>query len=98
MTRTFATLDQAGIFILDQHDRVIYSNRGAAYRSLESMADSPLVKRAEQGRAAFLVDHADAQQHNARYLASQAESGLTGWRVLIEQPLSRFICRPSAIT
>ena len=36
------------------------------------------------------MDHADARQHNARYLASHAESGLTGWRVLIEQPLSRL--------
>jgi hypothetical protein len=47
LARTFGTLDQAGIFILDQHDRVIYSNRGAAYRPLESMAGSPLVKGAE---------------------------------------------------
>ncbi len=90
LTQTFGTLDQAAIFILDQHDRVIYSNRGAAYRSLESMAGSPLLKRAEEGGAAFLVDHTDAHQHNTRYLASYAASGLTGWRVLIEQPLSRI--------
>jgi len=95
LARTFGTLDQAGIFILDQQTRVIYSNRGAAYRSLESMADSPLVKGAygqgdKAGHAAFLVDHPDARQHNTRYLASHAESGLTGWRVLIEQPLSRL--------
>jgi two-component system, sensor histidine kinase len=90
LTRTFGTLDEAGIFILDQHDRVIYSNRGAAYRPLESMAGSPLVKGAGEGGVAFLVDHTDAHQHNARYLASHAESGLTGWSVLIEQPLSRL--------
>jgi two-component system, sensor histidine kinase len=90
LSKTFGTLDQAGIFILDQHDRVIYSNLGAAYRPLESMADSPLVKGAEENSAAFLVDHTDARQHNARYLASHAESGLTGWSVLIEQPLSRL--------
>jgi two-component system, sensor histidine kinase len=88
--RTFGTLEQAGIFILDQQNRVIYSNRGAAYRPLESMVDSPLVKGADERHAAFSVDHADARQHNARYLASHAESGLTGWRVLIEQPLSRL--------
>jgi two-component system, sensor histidine kinase len=86
-TQDFGTLEQAAILILDQHNRVIYSNRGAAYRPLESMVDSPLVKSAQEGRA-FLVDHADARQHNARFLASQAESGLTGWKVLIEQPLS----------
>jgi two-component system, sensor histidine kinase len=90
LTQTFGTLDEAAIFILDLHDRVIYSNRGAAYRPLESMAGSPLVKGAEEGGAAFLVDHTDAHQHNARYLASHAESGLTGWSVLIEQPLSRL--------
>jgi len=90
LAQNFGTLDQAGIFVLDQHDRVIYSNRGAAYPPLESMADSPLVKGAEQNGAAFLVDHTDARRHNARYLASHAESGLTGWRVLIEQPLSRL--------
>ncbi len=88
LTRTFGTLDEVGIFILDQHDRVIYSNRGAVYRQLESMAGSPLVKGADAGGAAFLVDHNDAHQHNARYLASGVRSGLTGWSVLIEQPLS----------
>jgi two-component system, sensor histidine kinase len=90
LTRTFGALDQVGIFILDMHDRVIYSSGGAAYRPLESMAGSPLVKGAEEGGAAFLVDHNDAHQHNARYLASHAESALTGWSVLIEQPLSRL--------
>jgi signal transduction histidine kinase/CheY-like chemotaxis protein len=90
LTRSFGSLDQAGIFILDQHDRVIYSNRGAAYRQLESMAGSPLVKGAGEGGAPFLVDHADAHQHNARFLAAHAESGLTGWSVIIEQPLSRL--------
>jgi two-component system, sensor histidine kinase len=90
VARTFGTLDQAGIFILDQHDRVIFSNRGAAFRPLESMAGSALVKGAEANHAAFLVDHTDARQHNARYLASHAESGLTGWRVIIDQPLSRL--------
>src|ERR1700733_13364339 len=95
ITRTFGTLDQAGIFILDQQNRVICSNRGAAYRPLESMADSPLVKGAEGNNATFLVDHPDAvqpdtRQHNSRYLASHAESSLTGWRVVIEQPLSRL--------
>jgi two-component system, sensor histidine kinase len=89
-TQDFATLDQAGIFILDQHNRVIFSNRGGAYRPLESMMDSPLVKRAQVGDTAFLVDHVDARQHNARYLASRVESGVTGWRVIIEQPLSRL--------
>jgi len=89
-TRTFGTLDEAGIFVLDLHDRVIYSNQGAAYHPLESMAGSALVKGAEESGAAFLVDHADARQHNARYLASHSESGLTGWSVLIEQPLSRL--------
>jgi signal transduction histidine kinase len=90
LAQNFGTLDQAEIFILDQRTRVIYSNRGAAYRPLESMADSPLVKGAKQNGAAFLVDQNDARRHNARYLASQAESGLTGWRVLIEQPLARL--------
>jgi signal transduction histidine kinase/predicted membrane protein len=87
-TGNFETLDQAAILILDQHNRVIYSNRGAAYRTLESMVNSPLVKYGKASGTAFLVDHADARQHNARFLASQAESGLTGWKVLIEQPLS----------
>ena len=90
LEKTFGTLDQAAIFILDQHDRVIYSNRGAAYRPLESMANSPLVKGAERNGAGFLVDHPDSRQHNASYLASHAESGLTGWRVLVEQPLARL--------
>ena len=88
--RTFGSLDEAGIFILDMHDRVIHSNRGAAYHPLESMAGTALAKGGETSGAAFMVDHADAHQHNARYLASRVESGLTGWSVLIEQPLSRL--------
>ena len=54
------------------------------------MLGSPLVKGAEAHQGAFLVDHTDARQHKARYLASHTESALTGWRVLIEQPLSRL--------
>ncbi len=90
LTHTFATLDQVGIFILDQQSRVIFSNRGAAYRPLESMLGSPLAKGADGNHGPFLVDHTDARQHNARYLASHTESGLTGWRVVMEQPLSRL--------
>jgi hypothetical protein len=50
LTRTFGELDEAGIFILDQQDRVIYSNRGAAYRPLESMAGVAAGEGSPRGR------------------------------------------------
>ena len=53
------------------------------------MAESPLVKE-PAGGATFLLDHTDAQRHAVQYLASNSKSGLTGWRVIIEQPLARL--------
>ena len=94
LTRSFGALDEAQIFILDKRDRVIYSNRPEAYRPMESMTGSPLLRKAEDGGMTFLVDHMERDradtQRSATYLASHAESGLTGWRVLVEQPLSQI--------
>src|SRR5258708_2665032 len=55
--QNYRTLNGAAILILDQRDRVIYSNRGAQYRPLESMENSALVKSSEAaGRASFVLD------------------------------------------
>jgi two-component system, sensor histidine kinase len=89
--QNYRTLSSAAILILDQRNRVIYSNQGN-YSPLESMQDSPQVKSslAAGDASSFVLDHLDAQQHNGRYLASHAICAPTKWRVLIEQPLSEI--------
>jgi signal transduction histidine kinase/ActR/RegA family two-component response regulator len=94
--RNYRALKSAAILILDQRNRVIYSNRGAGYRPLEPMQDSPLVQAsiAAGGNGSFLLDQPDSKQRNERYLVSHAICGLTNWRVLVEQPLAE-IHRPT---
>ena len=89
-TQNYRTMKSAAILVVDQRNRVIYSNRGAGYGPLQSMADSPLVKASLAARDAgsFTLDHPDSEQRSGRYLASHAVCGLTNWRVLIEQPLA----------
>jgi len=90
--QTYRTLKSAGILILDQHNRVIYSNRATGFQPLQSLQDSPLVKSslAAAGASSFMLDHPDSEQRNGRYLASHAVCDLTKWRVLVEQPLSEI--------
>jgi len=88
----YRNLAGASILILDQRDRVIYSNHGAGRRPLESLHDSPAVKAslAPGVNGTFLVDHPDSTQRTERYLVSHGVCGLTNWRVLIEQPLAEI--------
>jgi signal transduction histidine kinase/ActR/RegA family two-component response regulator len=88
--QNYRALSSAVILVVDQRNRVIHSSLAAAYPVLKSLDDSPLVKSslAAAGRTPFLMDHSDAQRRNQRHLVSQAVSGLTHWRVLIEQPLA----------
>jgi signal transduction histidine kinase/CheY-like chemotaxis protein len=94
--QNYGTLSGASILILDQHSRVIYSNRGARYQPLQAMQDSPLVRASfhSAGRPSFLLDQAGDKQRKGRYLVSHKLSEPTNWRVLIEQPLSE-IHRPT---
>jgi len=91
MTQNFRTLDDANILVVDQRDRVIFSNH-PGYRALTSLAGTPLVRGSEAAgsQAIFLVSHANDGQQNGQYLAGQAPSALTHWKVIIEQPLSRL--------
>ena len=88
----YRTLNGAAILILDQHNRVIYSNSASVYRTLESMDNSALVKssKAAANRTSFTLDHPDSKQRNAQYLASHAIWAATNWRVVVEQPLSEI--------
>ncbi len=90
--QNYRTLNGAAILILDQRDRVIYSNRGSEYRPLEPMENSALVKssKAEMGRASFVLDAPDSSQGKGGFLVSRAEGGLTKWRVFVEQPLAEI--------
>ncbi len=90
--QNYRTLHSAAILILDQHNRVIYSNRAGAYRTLESMDNSPLVNSSKQAanRTSFTLDHLDSKRRNAQYLVSHAIWGAANWRVLVEQPLSEI--------
>ena len=88
-SENYRTLSNATILILDQYNRVIYSNR-PAYRTLESLQGSALVKAsiAAKDRATFPLDHEDSQRHNAQFLMSHASFQPANWTVLVEQPLS----------
>jgi len=89
--QSYQYLAGAEILILDQRARVVYSSRPALHPVFTSMADSPVLKAAlAAGRGAFVLDQPAEQQQNARSLASQSVDGLTGWRVLVSQPLSEI--------
>jgi len=87
--RNYRNLAGAEILILDQHGLVIYSSVSARHPAFSSMADSPLLKSSLRtgSRGSFLVDHEGEDNRPARYVASQDADELTGWRVLISQPL-----------
>ena len=88
-TKNYRTMKSALILVVDQRNRVIYSNRGAKFEPLQSMTDSALVKAsfAADGASSFRLDHPEAGENSGRYLASHATCRLTDWRVLIEEPL-----------
>jgi len=90
--QNYRTLNNAAILILDQHNRVIYSNRNSDYRTLESMDNSPLVKSSIESAklTSFKLDHQDSKRNNAQYLVSHAVWEGAHWRVLVEQPLSEI--------
>jgi signal transduction histidine kinase/CheY-like chemotaxis protein len=91
-SQNYRTLKDAAILVLDQHNRVIYSNRGSSYTPLESLDNSPLIRASLQAanRATFTLDHPDARRRNAEYLVSHAVWEAANWRVLVEQPLSQI--------
>ncbi len=88
----YRNLAGSEILIIDQHDRVIYSNRPAAHRVFASLAGSPLLEASLDpgGRGSFVVNQAIDKYPAARYLASQDRERLTGWRVVVSQPLSEI--------
>jgi signal transduction histidine kinase/ActR/RegA family two-component response regulator len=90
--RNYRNLKGASIFILDQHNRVIYSNHGTEHPALESLDNSPLVKASLQpgNPAAFLFSETDPKQGDSRSLASHEICDLTHWHVLVSQPLSEI--------
>ena len=86
----YRNLTGAEILILDQRARVIYSNRPSLHPVFMSLAGSPLLQTAlGAGPGAFVLD-LPAEQQNARSLASQDVDSITGWRVLVSQPLSEI--------
>src|SRR5207247_1929992 len=90
--KNYRTLNGAVILILDQRDRVIYSNRGE-YQPLESMENSALVKssKAQASRGTFALDAPDSSRGiGGGYLVSHAEGKLTKWRVFVQQPLAEI--------
>ncbi len=90
--RNYRNLAGADILVLDQHNRVIYSNRGSEQPPLASMDNTPLLKASlEAGHDGhFTLDQTGSGQRKSRYLASSAVCALTHWRVLIAQPLSEI--------
>ena len=89
---SYRNLAGSEILIVDQHDRVIYSNHPASHPAFASLAHSPLLNApfGSRGRGSFVVNQSVGQQPAAPYLASQDAESLTGWRVLVSQPLAEI--------
>ena len=90
--QNYRNLAGSEILIVDQHDRVIYSNHPDVHPAFASLADSPLLKApfGPRGHGSFLLNQAARKQRLTPYLASQDTESITGWRVLVSQPLSEI--------
>jgi len=90
--QNYRNLAGSEILIVDQHDRVIYSNHPVIHPPFASLEHSPLLNApfGSRGRGSFVVNQAVEKQRATPYLASQDTESLTGWRVLVSQPLSEI--------
>jgi signal transduction histidine kinase/ActR/RegA family two-component response regulator len=88
----YRNLARSEILIIDQHDRVIYSNHPKSHPALASLAHSPLLGAAlgSRGKGSFVVSQMSGERTATPYVASQDTGTLTGWRVLVSQPLSEI--------
>src|SRR3954470_22906939 len=79
----FKTLADAHVTIVDQHDRVIYSNESSGPSTLQSVAQGRLVTAS--ARAANGVFR--YQDGRGGQLAAVSAIAPLGWKVFVEQPL-----------
>jgi signal transduction histidine kinase/DNA-binding response OmpR family regulator len=88
--QSYQTIKGAGIFVLDQHGRVIYSSQSALYQALQSLTGSPLLTSASQSaQQPFFYYNQPVQDSSksTKYLVCRAGIQSTGWQVFIQQPL-----------
>ncbi len=88
-------LSGAELLILDQSQRVIYAYPENRYSILSEMAQTPLLRQAEQQSTAHHFSYGDTPE--TKWLSGQERSAVTGWRVVaqrsyavIQQDISRF--------
>src|SRR3954469_4878312 len=89
----FRTLHDARVTVLDQHDRLIYTNGQANFTALQSLTSDPLVlasKTANRGTFRYQ----QAWGGGAQLVALAAIEQL-GWKVFIEQPLLTLRLQPT---
>jgi signal transduction histidine kinase len=87
--RNYRNLPGAEILIVDQRERVLYSNRPALHPVFTSLSGSPLLNASlSTVHGSFVLDQPVEKGQNTRMLASQDVDTLTGWHVLVSQPFS----------
>ena len=80
------SLAGAELLILDQAQRVIYSYPDNRYPVLTEMAQTPLLRQAEQQEAARYFSYGDTPE--TTWLSRQERSSITGWRIVAQRPLA----------
>jgi len=81
-------LEDAGITIVDQQNRVIFASSETGYTPLQALAADPLIAAAGTARSGvFRYRQPIAESRGAARLAATAQIATPGWRVFVEQPL-----------
>ncbi len=80
------SLSGTELLILDQAQRVIYSYPENRYPVLSEMAQTPLLKHADQQPLARYFSYGDTPE--TKWLSGQERSSITGWRIVAQRPLA----------
>jgi signal transduction histidine kinase/DNA-binding response OmpR family regulator len=83
----FRHLTDAGITILDQDDRLIYSTTPGPFGALQSLSEDPLVRGGAQAGGIYQYQRPIAGERDSTRIVASAVMPTLGWKVFIEQPL-----------
>jgi signal transduction histidine kinase/DNA-binding response OmpR family regulator len=89
----FKTLKDARVTILDQHDRLIFTNMQANFTALQSLAQDNLVTASATAKNG--IYRYQQQVNRGPQLAVSAAIPALGWRVFIDQPLLTMRLQPT---
>jgi signal transduction histidine kinase/CheY-like chemotaxis protein len=91
-----STLPEARITLVDQLNRVIFSNAATGYASLQSLTDDPLIRASTATNAGgvFQYQRKATEGRAAGRLVATAQVASAGWRVFVELPLASVRLQP----